>query len=294
MVFAIQYSNKKQTSGRAIVSGRVLAKGKCLACLIASFLLLAILSGCGGGSHSTVIVAGSTSVQPYAEILAEEFSLRHPGHEVDIQGGGSSAGITAAIAGTADIGMSSRHLNEKEQDLWSVEIAKDGLAIILHPSNPVSDLTLSQIRDIYMGAILNWKEVGGPDARIHLISREEGSGTRSAFEELVMNKALITPKAIIQDSNGAVWQLVSGDPYSVGFISMGLVDHSVKALKLGGVPCTMENVLDGTYGLSRPFLYVCGETPSGLVKDFIDYTLSQEGQGLLVSEGLIPGMHAAQ
>ena len=256
---------------------------------LALLLLVATIPGCGSGGHTAVIVAGSTSVQPYAEVLAEEFAILHPTYEVDIQGGGSSAGVTAAETGTADIGMSSRHLNEKEQGMWAVEIAKDGLAIIIHPSNPVADLTLDQIRGIYAGDIVNWRSLGGPDARIHLISREEGSGTRSAFEDLVMEKISITPKAIVQDSNGAVWQLVSGDPLSIGFISMGLVDESVKAIMLDGVTCSVENVLNGSYGLSRPFLFVCKDEPEGHAKEFIDYTLSDEGQRLLSHEGLIPG-----
>jgi len=251
-------------------------------------LIAILLSGCNSHAGSTVIVAGSTSVQPYAEVLAEEFAHHSPEYEVDVQGGGSSAGITAARSGTADIGMSSRHLNEKEEDLWSVEIAKDGLSVIIHPGNPIENLTLDQIRDIYAGVITDWQSLGGNAAKIHLISREEGSGTRSAFEELVMSKIPITPRAIIQDSNGAVRQLVSDDRNSIGFISLGLVDLSVKAITLDGVEGTMDNVLNGSYSLHRPFLYVSAGEPAGPAKAFVDYTLSDEGQLLLMHEGLIP------
>ena len=250
-------------------------------------ILPLLLTACGRGPEDGIILAGSTSVQPYAEILAEEFSHIHPEYEVDVQGGGSSAGITAAGSGTADIGMSSRDLSEKERGLWAVELAKDGLAVIVHPSNPIDDLTLEQVRGVYTGEITNWSELGGAEAKIHIIAREDGSGTRSAFESLVMGSAGISPRAIVQDSNGAVRLLVSDDPNSIGFISLGLADESVKALRLDGVEPTVENVINGSYGLFRPFLFVLKTEPEGLAKEFIDFTLSAEGQRILTDEGLI-------
>jgi len=239
-------------------------------------------------SGLALIIAGSTSVQPFAELLAEEYAHEHPDAEIDVQGGGSSAGITAVQSGTADIGMSSRMLKGDELVLWSAEIAKDGLAIIVHPDNPAGDLTVDQLRGIYTGEILNWSSVGGADAKIHIITREERSGTRGAFEDLVMGKDYITPKAIVQDSNGAVRQLVSGDKNSIGFISMGLVDDTVKAVGLGGVSPSWENITNGSYNLYRPFLFVTAEEPDGLARSFIDYALSAEGQRMLAEEGLIP------
>jgi len=241
------------------------------------------------------VVAGSTSVQPYVELLAEEFELLYPGSGIDIQGGGSSAGITAAESGAADIGMSSRWLKRVEEHLWSVEIAKDGLAVIVNPSNPVTNLTLDQVRKIYAAEITDWRQLGGRQARIHLIAREEGSGTRSAFEEMVMASGSgqvqhrITARAIIQNSNGAVRQLVAGDPNSIGFISLGLVDHTVKAIKLDGVEASRENVMDGSYTLFRPFLFVSKEIPpTGLAIKFIEFILSPRGKELMTQEGLIP------
>jgi phosphate transport system substrate-binding protein len=233
-------------------------------------------------------------VQPYAEVLAEDYALLFPEKIIDIQGGGSSAGITAARSGTADIGMSSRALTDKEMDLWSCEIAKDGLAIIVHPDNPVNDLTLGQICGIYTGKITGWDELGGGKAKIHKIAREEGSGTRSAFESLVMGKEQISPKAIVQDSNGAVRQLVSSDRNSIGFISLGLVDHTVKALLLDGIAPVRENVINNSYGLYRPFILVTENEPSGLVRQFIDFVLSKEGQQILVHEGLVHGHDAKE
>ncbi|MCL2319798.1 MAG: phosphate ABC transporter substrate-binding protein [Treponema sp.] len=235
-----------------------------------------------------MIVAGSTSVQPFAEVLAEEYALLHPESIIDIQGGGSSAGITAAESGTADIGMSSRSLTAEEQGLWSCEIAKDGLAVIVHPGNPVRGLTLGEVRDIYAGKITDWSGVGGGKAKIHLITREEGSGTRSAFESLVMGKGEISPRAIVQDSNGTVRQLVSSDKNSIGFISLGLVDKTVKALALDGAGPSRDNVINGSYRLYRPFLLVAKSEPRGQAKEFIDFTLSDEGRKILANEGLIP------
>ncbi|MPM56579.1 Phosphate-binding protein PstS 1 [bioreactor metagenome] len=212
----------------------------------------------------------------------------NPSVIIDIQGGGSSAGIMAARSDTADIGMSSRELAEEESDLWYVEIAKDGLAVIVHPSNPIGNLTLEQVCKIYTGEVTNWSELGGSDSKIHVIAREDGSGTRSAFESLVMDTSEITPKAMVQDSNGAVRQLVEDDAAAIGFISLGLVNDSVKALELDGVPATRENIENGTYGLSRPFLFISHAEPKGEAKEFIDFTLSVEGQKLLAAEGLIP------
>jgi len=256
---------------------------------IALFFLL-LFSSCTN-EDLRVIVAGSTSVQPYAEILAEEFNLLHPDIIVDIQGGGSSAGIMAARSDTADIGMTSRSLEEDESDLWIVEIANDGLAIIINPKNDITDLTTEQIRDIYTQKIKTWDELDpekGNSSKIHIISREEGSGTRSAFVDLVMGDQRISLKSIVQGSNGAIKQIVSGDVNAIGFISLGMVDDSVKALKLNGVAATGENVKNGAYMLMRPFLFVTKNEPEGIVLQFIEYILSPEGSGILIKEGLIP------
>ena len=256
--------------------------------LVGAALLLLALSACGRLDR-TLTVAGSTSVQPYAEILAEAWA-HLGGEEIDIQGGGSSAGITAARSGTAEIGMSSRAL-KADEDLWSVEICKDGLAVIVHPANPVANLTLEQVRQIYAQEITHWDTLGGPAHKIHIIAREEGSGSRDAFAGLVMDGGEISPRAIVQASNGAVRQLVSDDPDAIGFISLGLVEQGekpVKALSLEGVLATRENILSGAYTLSRPFLFVAREEPTGPAMDFIAFILSEEGRRILTAEGLIP------
>ncbi len=255
---------------------------------------MSMMSACSQTASSGMIVAGSTSVQPYAEVLAEEYMILNADSPIDIQGGGSSAGITAAQTQSADIGMSSRSLKEDEQDLWSIEIAKDGLVLIVNPNNSIENLTLDQIRQIYTGTITEWSQLGGSSAKINLIAREEGSGTRSAFTELVMGEAEITPKAIVQDSNGSVMQLVAGDPNAIGFISMGLLNDEIKALNLDGIEATAENIMNGSYMLSRPFLFVTKDEPTGIAKSFIDFILSLEGQKLLSDEGLIPSVEGTE
>jgi phosphate transport system substrate-binding protein len=183
--------------------------------------------------------------------------------------------------------MSSRPLKSDETGLWNIEIAKDGLAIIVHPHNPINNLTLAQVSDIYSGKTDNWSLLNGLKSKIHVFTREEGSGTRSSFESLVMGKSEIMPRAMVQDSNGVVRQLVADDPNAIGYISLGLVDKTVKAVELDGVMPTREHVIDGSYRLSRPFLFLTLKEPAGLAKDFVGFTLSEKGRELLNAEGLV-------
>jgi phosphate transport system substrate-binding protein len=262
--------------------------------IAASLAALAILFfAFSGREAASAVIAGSTSVLPYVEILAEEYARQYPERIIDVQGGGSSAGIMAVESGIADLGMSSRELRNTEGHLWKVEIAKDGLAIIINPENRlVCDLTRAQLEGIYAGIVTNWAELGGPDAKIHVIAREEGSGTRGAFEELVMLEHRITSKAIVMNSNGAVRQLVAGDPHAIGFISLGLVtlgERPVKALHIGGVAATRENVLDEKYALFRPFWFVAAKKPQpdSPAGQFVEFVMSAEGRRILTGEGLV-------
>jgi len=235
-----------------------------------------------------ITVAGSTSIQPFADQWAEVFMARFPGRIINVQGGGSSAGIQAALSRAAQIGMSSRELKPEEKVLKEFIVAWDGLAIIVHPSNPIDDLPLEKVREIFAGRILSWKEVGGPDRKIHVVTREEGSGTRGAFQEMVMHKERITKKAIVQDSNGTVREVVAADPYAIGYISLGLLEPRVKAIKLDGIEASYENVVRGKYKLIRPFILVTKGEPAGEARDFIQFILSEEGQKLIQKQGLIP------
>ena len=261
--------------------------------LIAVFVTaMALVSGCApkqsSGGGSTITLAGSTSVQPFAEILAEDYMTTHPEVSVNVQGGGSSAGVTAAQSGAAEIGMLSRELKGSEKGLKEYVIAHDAIAVAVHSSNPITQLSKVEIQGIFAGKITNWQEVGGPNHLIHVVSREEGSGTRSAFDELIMGKKEVTAWAMVQDSNGAVRETVAGDRYCVGYISLGLVDNRVKALVIDGVTPSIQTVANKSYGIVRPFLFVTTTEPQGLSKEFIDYVLSPTGQNILKHEGLVP------
>ena len=268
------------------VKSRLFFRFSFIFCMFFSIFSLTLLTGCGRNADS-VVIAGSTSVQPFAEVLAQDYMASHPGVSIDIQGGGSAAGIMATQSGTTDIGMSSRNLQGSETSLWSIEIARDGIAIIINPKNPIINLTLQQVADIYDGKTINWDQIGGKKGDIDVFTREDGSGTRSSFESLVMGKNQIMARAMVENSNGAIRQLVADDPGAVGYISLGLVDSTVKALDLGGIVPSRAHVVDGTYNLSRPFLFLSLKPPEGLVKDFIDFTMSAEGQKILYDQGLI-------
>ena len=238
--------------------------------------------------RSTVTVAGSTSIMPFSEKLAEHFKIEHTLITVDVQGGGSSAGIQACINKTVDIGMSSRELKGNEKVGKQIVICHDGIAVVVHPRNPLRDIRAEEIRDIYAGRITNWKHFGWIDRQIDSVTREEGSGTRGAFEELVMVKTEIHDRIMVQDSNGSVKEVVATDPYAIGYISLGVVDSKVKALSVGGVFPSTKNILAKKYRIVRPFLYLTPEEPLDDTKLFIDYVLSREGQKILKKEGLIP------
>jgi phosphate transport system substrate-binding protein len=245
-------------------------------------------ASCRRHDGSTLNVVGSTSIQPFAEFLAQEHVKKNPGQLVDVQGGGSTAGLQAVTNGLAHIGMCSRSLNAEEAEQFTpVIIARDGLAIVVNPANPVRGLAIEQLRELFSGRIKNWKEVGGEDEPVRPITREEGSGTRESFVNLVMGKERISRRALTQESNGAVKELVKGDPAAVGYMSLGLVGKELKALPIDGAKPTAENVLAKSYKLARPFLFVTKGPPTPEAQRFIDFVLSAEGQRMLESEGLI-------
>ncbi|MBO8137547.1 MAG: phosphate ABC transporter substrate-binding protein [Desulfotomaculum sp.] len=277
--------------------------------LVLALAMAVVLVGCGGekaaeegakksGDELTgnITIAGSTSVQPLSEELAQKFMEKHPGVTIHVQGGGSSAGVKAALEGAADIGAASRNLKESEQGKGLVEhkIAIDGIAIVTNAENTgVDDLTVEQVRKIFAGEITNWKELGGDDAKINVVSREEGSGTRGAFTELVMeykdengekHEAELVADAAIQSSNGAVRTTVANDKYSIGYLSLGYLDDSVRAFKIEGVEATAENIVAGEYKISRPFLYLTKGEPEGAVKEYIDWVFSSEAQDIVAED----------
>jgi len=227
---------------------------------------------------------------PFTEKLAEHFMVDHPEYIIDVQGGGSTAGVQACMNNTVNIGMSSRQLKEEEMVLQEIVICYDGITIVVHPQNPINNLSLKQIRDIFSGKIKNWKELGWVDRRIDAVSREEGSGTRGSFEELVMRSEDIDDGIMVQDSNGSVKEVIATDPYAIGYISLGLVDSRVKALSVDGIEPSLKNIKNKTYKVIRPFIYLSKGKLQEDSKIFVDYVLSKDGQKILIKEGLI-GIH---
>lgn len=240
----------------------------------------------GDGLSGTISVAGSTTVQPLAEELAEAFIAIHPGVKIDVQGGGSSVGVKSAGQGTVDVGMASREIKSSEltefADLKIWTIAIDGIAIVTHPGVTVGDLTAEQVRDIFSGKITNWKEVGGVDRAIIVVSREEGSGTRGAFEELVLDKDhLMVDTAILQNSNGAVRTTVATTPDAIAYLSFGYLDNTTKIVKIAGVEPTTANVLNNTYAIARPMNMLTKGEPQGAAQAWLEWILSPAGQAIV-------------
>jgi phosphate transport system substrate-binding protein len=228
-------------------------------------------------------------VQPLVEELAEAFMDQNPDANVSVQGGGSSAGIEAANKSTAQVGTTSRELKSEEKGLGLTEtmIAKDGIAVIVNSGNSIAELTKEQVKKIFSGEVNDWSEIGGKKGPITVVVREEGSGTRVAFEEIVLGKgAKLIANAIVQNSSGSVKTAVSKDINAIGFISLGSVDSEVKAVKVDRVIPSEASVIDGSYKISRPFLFLTKGTPDAATKAFIDFVFSAEGQKI-VSEKFV-------
>jgi phosphate transport system substrate-binding protein len=260
---------------------------KQIVCYVTAGMLVWGVCGCGRSMNS-ITMAGSTAFQPFAEKLAELYMTTHPGVNIKVQGGGSAVGIQSALSGAAQIGMADLvELPPEAQTLTKAIVAKDGIALVVNPANAVANLTTEQIRDLFNGKIRNWKEVGGTDHSITVVSREAGSGTRSSFEQIIRGISL-TRDAIIQDSNGTIRETVANDAHAIGYLSHGLLNEKIKAILFNGCPCTTEGIIKGNYTLVRPIYLLTQSKPQGTIKDFIDYVLSSEGQQVLKTSGLVP------
>ena len=254
----------------------------------APVVLALIAAGCGRNTETAVTVAGSTAFQPFAEKLADQFMDTHKDVRVTVQGGGSSLGIESARSGTAQIGMAVLvKLPPEAAELTPVIAARDGIAMVVNPANSLAGLTTDQIRDIFNGKIRNWKEVGGEDRPIRVITRETGSGTRSSFEQIIGNVSLLK-EALVQDSNGTIRETVANDRDALGYLSHGLLNDKVRAVPVDGASCTPEAIAAGTYKLVRPVYLLTKGPPAGAVKAFIDYVLSEDGQATIKRDGLLP------
>ena len=281
---------------------------KMLTLSVSAVLLSAALVGCGdkpaqtpaagGGLTGSISVIGSTSVGPLIQGTSEAFKAKNTGVQIDSQEIGSTQGIEAAINKTADIGTSSRDLTpeEKKAGLTETIIAYDGVAVVLHPDNKVKALKSDQVRGIFEGKIKNWKEVGGADKAITVVTREDGSGTRGAFQELMKleekqadgtKKSLITSKALVSDSTGSLKTTVSGNEAAVGYISIGAMDDTVHAVKIDGVEPSFETVKSKKYPIWRPFLLLTNGEMKPEVKAYVDFILSDDGQKLIAEEKFV-------
>jgi phosphate transport system substrate-binding protein len=241
------------------------------------------------GVEGTVSLAGSTSVQPLSEELGAAFSEVNPDARIEVAGGGSGAGVTAAQEGAADIGAASREIKEDETGIIDHVIAIDGISIVVSPDNPLDELALEDVTAIYAGEITNWSEVGGDDQDIVIVSREDGSGTRGAFTDIVLGDQELDESALIHNSTGGVLEAVANDPNAIGYASTGSVEDSVKPLSIDGAEPTNENIKSGDYPVSRPFNYVVNEDEelSEVAQAYLDFVLSDEGQAVVEENGFI-------
>ncbi len=245
---------------------------------------------------NTLTITGSTTVLPIAQKVAETFMDIHSEVNISVRGGGSGVGIAALIDGTCDIADASRPMKTKElkkareKGINPVEtiVAKDGIAIVVHPDNTVKELTLSQLKDIYTGKISNWRDVGGESGAIVVVSRDVASGTFEVFKKLVLKGDKNRDDALMLASNKAVATTVSQTPSSIGYIGLGYLSADVKALIIDNVLPSNKTVVSGEYKLARPlFMYTNGQ-PKGLAKDLIDFILSSQGQNIVSDIGFVP------
>ena len=289
-------------------------KKRTLALMLSAALCVGLLAGCGSGNNDpvntpaaggsetpsqestaalsgTVNTNGSTSMEDVMGTLIEAFKEVQPGVTVNYTGSGSGAGITGAQEGTCDIGLASRDLKEDETGVSQITVAKDGIAIIVNPENPVSDLSIEQIAALATGATANWSEVGGNDAEVVFMGREAGSGTRDGFESITG-----TEEACVYQneytSTGEVVAGVASNPNAIGYASLSAVegDDTVKILTVGGVAPSEETVLDGTYEIQRNFNFIINDSTalSDAAQAFVDWATSTEASDLIAGAGAVP------
>lgn len=275
------------------------------------FILMAITfatSAFAAKDKNSIQVKGSDTMVNLSQAWAEKYMEKNPSNFVAVTGGGSGTGLSSLISGTCDIAMSSRNIKEKEIALAKqkgispneIKVALDGLAVVVNPGNPISKLTLAQLADIFTGRVTNWKEIGGKDEKIVVLSREVNSGTHVYFKEHVLrkndpnSKEEFAPGALMLSSSQAIADEVAGNTAAIGYYGMGYISKKQKPLSLAKdekseyeTP-TIENVINGKYPISRPlFLYTNG-APEGLVKKFVDFTLSKEGQDIVLATDFVP------
>ena len=290
-------------------------KKRTLALMLSAALCVGLLAGCGGTTGSTETPAagtdspaaveseapattelsgtvntnGSTSMESVMGYLTEGFKEVQPGVTINYTGSGSGAGVTGAQDGTCDIGLASRDLKDDETGVKQITVAKDGIAIIVNPANPVADLSLEQIAALATGEITNWSEVGGNDGQVVFIGREAGSGTRDGFESITGTEDACKYQNELT-STGEVIANVASNPNAIGYASLSAVDETVKAITVGGVAPSEETVLDGSYAVQRNFNFIINESAelSDAANAFIEWATSAEASDLIAGAGAVP------
>jgi phosphate transport system substrate-binding protein len=284
-------------------------------CSIVLLLLAAVFTGIGCVDNdqnetgdapttgsSSITVKGSDTVLPLSQAEAEDFMIENPNMRVTVIGGGSGVGFAALIDGEVPIAMASREIKGSEMQkaqqngINPVEhtIAWDGIAVVVNPDNPVSQLTYEQLQGIYDGNISNWKDVGGENRAIAVITRDSSSGTYEYFKEEILVDREYRPDALAQPATGGIVQEVSRNKGAIGYIGFAYLDDSIKAVALDGgegfVEATEENILSGEYPLSRPLYYYTNGEPQGAVKEFVDFVMSPTGQAIVSEIGYFPAV----
>jgi len=244
-----------------------------------------------------IVIKGSTTVLPIAQKVSEAYMKQNPDIKISISGGGSGNGIKALIDGSTDIADSSRFIKQKEVDLAVKKgvypvpfaVAYDCIVPVVHPSNPIVNITMAQLKDIYMGKVKNWKEIGGPDRPVVVISRDTSSGTYEVWHEKVMKKERVYPGALLQASNGAVSQAVAKNKNAIGYIGLGYINKDVKGLMVNRVAGSKETTMNGTYLISRPLFMFTPGWPTGDVLNFVNFIINPDkGQKYVSEAGYVP------
>ena len=260
-----------------------------------AIVAFALMSGVAFAG-SSIVIKGSTTVLPIAQGTLEAFMKKHPEVQISLSGGGSGEGIKALIDKTTDIATSSREIKKEEVELAKTKninpvanvVANDAIVPVVHPKNKVKNLSIDQLSQIYQGKITNWKEVGGDDLKIVVISRDSSSGTFESWDHFVMKKAKVAPQAQMLASNGAIVTAIAKNRYAISYLGIGYVNKSVKPLQVNGITASIATALSKEYPMSRElYMYTDGDA-TGEVAKYIAFVKSAEGQKIVVKEGFIP------
>jgi phosphate transport system substrate-binding protein len=263
---------------------------------IAVALLCALAVVGGTLAAEQLVITGSTTVLPIAQKAAEVYMKEHPDVQISVSGTGSGDGIKAIMDGTAQIGDSSRDMQEKEIQAAKTKgvnpvkhvVSYDCIVPVVNPANKVSDLSLEQLKGIYAGQIRNWKDVGGEDKPVVVVSRDSSSGTFEVWNEKILKGERVRPDAQMQASNGAVAQAVAGNKYAIGYVGIGYLNPKLKAVKVSGKIATEASARDGSYPVARGlYMFTAGE-PTGAVKAYLDFVKGPAGQKIVKEEGFVP------